>query len=360
MFVLNGYKGSLYLLTVDGLYVTDLGGDERTKPVLGYPTAYKGMIVKDVTFKSEHFWPATVQMENGTVYVMAGKESSSVFELVGTETIRRLPACTINVSKAQLAGLPETKTVPGALRKVEKTASIMLSDKAPAIDGSLDDWGDADWMAIYEPFDSYGAVQVCDDRLYAAWRTDTADLLRNDAADGWQYIFATGGGLDLMVRTHFNTDERRGSGLHSSVAEADVRLFVTRVGHPIKGQLRAVRFQQSGGKARGEPINYTSPVAEVEFDSVQDVSDSVQLAQRDGNYELAVPLRVLGLKDLEAGESTIGDIGILVGDGSDTKLRMYWNNKAAQMTSDIPSEARLMPSEWGMWRFEKLAGAGGT
>ncbi len=360
MFVLNGYKGSLYLLTVDGLYVTDLGGDERTKPTLSYPEAYKGLIVKDVTFKSEHFWPATVQMEDGTVYVMAGKESSSVFELVGAETIRRMPAWTINVSREQLAELPETRTVPGALRKVEKTATVSLSDKAPTIDGSLDDWRGADWMAIYEPFDSYGAVRVCGDTLYAAWRTSTPDLLRNDAADGWQYVFATGGGLDLMVRTDTDADEARGAGLHSSVAEGDVRLFVTRVGHHLEGAVLAVRFQQVGEKGRGEPVNYTSPIGEVEFDSVQDVSDSVRFAQQGGNYELSVPLGVLGLKDVEEGLQTRGDIGILAGNGGDTKLRMYWNNKAAQMTSDIPSEIRLMPSEWGVWRFETLASADGT
>ena len=357
MFVLNGYKGSLYLLTVDGLYVTDLGGDERTKPTLSYPEAHEGLIVKEVTFKSEHFWPATVQMEDSTVYVMAGKESSSVFELIGAETIRRIPAWTINVSKEQLARLPETRIVPGALRKVEKSAAVLLSEEPPTIDGSLDDWQDADWMAIYKPFDCYGAVRVCGDTLYAAWRTNVPDLLRNDAADGWQYIFATGGGLDLMVRTDFDASEDRGSGLHSSVAEGDVRLLVTWAGGQRKQPLRAVRFQQVGGKGRGEPVNYTSPIGAVEFDSVQDVSMDVTLARHGGNYELAVPLAVLGLKGIEEGTQTRGDIGILAGNGADTKLRMYWNNKAAQMTSDIPSEARLMPSEWGTWTFAKRAKA---
>ncbi len=353
MFVLNGYKGSLYVLTTDGLYVTDLGGDERTKPTLSYPEAYKGLIVKDVTFKSEHFWPATVQMRDGTVYVMAGKESSSVFELLGAETIRRIPAWSINVSEQQLDDLPEKMIVPGALRKIEKTATISLSDEAPVIDGLLGEWQDADWMEIYEQFDAYGAVKIHGNTLYAAWQTNASSLLNNDAADGRQYIFASGGGLDLMVRTDFEAEESRGSGLHSSVAKGDVRLFVTRVDDPVKGPVQAVRFQQSGGKRHGESVNYTSPVGAVEFDSVRDVSDGVHLAQRGGNYELSVPLNVLGLEGIEEGKTTIGDIGILVGNGSDTKLRMYWNNKAAQMTSDIPSEARLMPSEWGTWKFEK-------
>lgn len=156
-----------------------------------------------------------------------------------------------------------------------------------------------------------------------------------------------------MVRTDTDAGEVRGSGLHSSVADGDIRLLVTRVGNPQDGPLLAVRFQQVGGEGHGEGVTYTSPIGEVDFGSVKDVSDRVRLAQRGGNYELAVPLAVLGLEDAENGKRTIGDIGILVGNGSDTKLRMYWNNKAAQMTSDIPSEARLMPSEWGTWRFKE-------
>jgi hypothetical protein len=166
-------------------------------------------------------------------------------------------------------------------------------------------------------------------------------------------VFSTGGGLDLMVRTDFDATETRGAGLHSRVADGDVRLFVTRVGGPVDGTVRAVRFQQVGGEGRGEPVHYTSPVGEVQFDSVQDVSNEVRLAQRGGAYEMAVPLAVLGLEDVEEGKATLGDIGILAGNGSDTKLRMYWNNKAAQMTSDIPSEAKLMPNEWGTWKFDK-------
>lgn len=46
----------------------------------------------------------------------------------------------------------------------------------------------------------------------------------------------------------------------------------------------------------------------MEFDSVQDVSASVELAQHSGNYELAVPPAVLVLEGTEQGMATSGDI----------------------------------------------------
>jgi hypothetical protein len=31
--------------------------------------------------------------------------------------------------------------------------------------------------------------------------------------------------------------------------------------------------------------------------------------------------------------------------------RLYWSNKATGIVSDIPSEAELQPSLWGVWEF---------
>jgi hypothetical protein len=188
------------------------------------------------------------------------------------------------------------------------------------------------------PLDVHAAARVHDGTLYAAWRTDDPKLLANDAGDGWPYAFATGGGLDLMFRTRTDGNENK-------PIDGDVRLFVTRLNDPVNGPVLAVRFQQVGGE--GQSIRYTSPVGEVQFDSVREVSNRVRLAQRDGVYELAVPLDVLGLDGVKPGLTLRGDVGVLIGDGSETRRRVYWHNRAAQTTSDIPSEARLMPDKWG-------------
>jgi hypothetical protein len=346
MFLLNGWQGSLYLLTTDGLLVTDLGGDSRAVPPLSYPEAYPGMTVRDVSFKSEHFWPAVVQMEDGTIHVMAGKESSSVFEMIGCETIRRIGPWPVEVRPEHVGELAEQRIVPGEGRQVERAATVTLADRALRLDGDLADWAGADWMTIDSRRGIEGAVQVHGDVLYAAWRSNDPNLLSNDAGDGWQYIFATGGGLDLMLRTDPKVDT-------NDPAAGDVRLFVTRLGDPREGPVLAVRFQPLGGAGRGEAVEYTSPVGAVSFDSVEDVSAPVRLAQHAGHYELAVPLAVLGIARPQEGTELRGDIGALVGDGSDTHARLYWSNKATHMTTDIPTEAALQPRHWGTWRFER-------
>jgi hypothetical protein len=123
------------------------------------------------------------------------------------------------------------------------------------------------------------------------------------------------------------------------------------VGGPKTGKLLAVRFQQVGGQ--GEEVLYDSPIGQVAFNAVAEVSGKVRLGQTDGNYGMSVPLELLSLSP-KPGMTTLGDVGALVGDGRETRARLYWNNKAAQRVSDVPSEARLAPHEWGTWVFRTL------
>ncbi len=53
----------------------------------------------------------------------------------------------------------------------------------------------------------------------------------------------------------------------------------------------------------------------------------------------------------KAGESVLADFGILRGVGTQTIQRLYWNNLNTSIVSDIPSEARLQPANWGLWTF---------
>jgi len=98
-------------------------------------------------------------------------------------------------------------------------------------------------------------------------------------------------------------------------------------------------------------VPFTSPVSTLSFDRVDDVSDKVRLAaDGKGNYEICVPLEVLGLAP-KPGMKIKGDIGILRGNGAETTARTYWSNKAAGIVSDMPSEAALRPELWGTWEF---------
>lgn len=347
LFALNGYHGSVYLMTGDGQYVTDLGADHRTHPTMGPANARKGMVIDDLSFGAEHFWPATVQMEDGTIYLVAGDRCENlIFEVVGLDTVRRLDSWDISVSPAQLEGKQKKIVLPGEGRRQTRRIKVVIRKKPPELDGQLDDWPGAAMVTIDERRKIRGAMTVHGKTLYAAWETEDPELLNNNAPDGWQYVFATDGGLDLMFRVKDDSELKRAG----RVAEGDKRLFVTRRGDPQKSPVLAVLFQQEGGK--GEGVTYDSPVGEVKFDTVRDVSDRVRLAQSGGNYELSVPLSMLGL-EVSHQKKVRGDIGVLIGDGSQVRARLYWNNRSATMVSDIPTEARLTPGRWGKLEFEK-------
>ena len=99
-------------------------------------------------------------------------------------------------------------------------------------------------------------------------------------------------------------------------------------------------------------MSFSSPWRTITIDRVDDVSDQLQFASADGNFELSVPLAVLGLKP-ESGQTIRADLGVLRGNGFQTLHRVYWGNKATGITSDVPSEAMLVPSLWGRWVFHE-------
>jgi hypothetical protein len=107
-------------------------------------------------------------------------------------------------------------------------------------------------------------------------------------------------------------------------------------------------------------IPFSSPSRTITLDQVEDVSQQVELSStvekdengklKSANYEIAVPLSILGLKP-SPGLVLRGDIGILRGNGFQTTQRVCWSNKATGITADVPSEAELTQQLWGRWEF---------
>ena len=64
---------------------------------------------------------------------------------------------------------------------------------------------------------------------------------------------------------------------------------------------------------------------------------------------VTVPLAELGLTGDVFGETMKGVVGVLYSSpaGDDTLSRVYWHNKATGLVSDVPSESRLTPGQWG-------------
>jgi hypothetical protein len=325
------------------------------------PKAERGMLVNDASLGEEDFWPSITQTADGTVYLTAA--NSAIVRVEGLEKIRRLPDSAVEVTPEQLAAA-QAAAVRRELERRSREAKpgsnrlkVAIRAKAPEMDGKLDDWAGADWATIDERTEQVGdwghrkaktaaALAVSGDRLYAAFQTHDPRLLTN-AGGSLPAMFKTGGALDLML----GADPKANPARTRPVA-GDERLLVTKV----KDRTVAVLYRQvaPGGAAKGggEPVPFSSPLRTVQFDRVEDVSDRVQLAAGgDGSYEFSVPLSVLGLKP-EPGQTLRADVGLLRGDGASTLQRVYWANKASGLTSDVPSEAELLPQLWGQATFE--------
>jgi hypothetical protein len=239
-----------------------------------------------------------------------------------------------------VAALPET-VVERAIKEGRKSNVVELRDKGPKVDGDLADWpASTGWMTLDGR--ASAAVLLTKDHLCAAWKTDDPEALSNGGGN-FQHLFKQGGALDLMIGGDAKTGRER-----ADPAPGDLRLLITRV----KGKTQAVLYRAVvPGTPEAERVEFASPVGKVFFDRVEDVSDKIESANKDGNFEVAIPLALLGLKP-ERGKEFLADIGILRGDAGRTTQRVYWSNHNTVIVSDLPSEARLQPAQWGVWKVK--------
>lgn len=353
LWCVNGNMGNMYLLSADGLFVATLFRDIRQGKTWSMPTARRGMLLNDISLHDENFWPSIVQTADGGIYLVDGARTSLV-RVDGLETIRRLPASEFKVGAKDLAAAQAWQIRNEAERQSRSgipTLKVAIRNEALPV-GSPEAWSAADWAPIdrrgvaanfdsnSKPYDVMGAVTIAGDRLHAAFRTGDPRLLRNSGETA-NALFKHGGALDVMLGTDPNADAKRGKPV-----QGDIRLLVTRV----NGATRALLYRAvvPGTTA---PVTFASPWRAIALDRVDDVSSLVELAEDGkGGYELAIPVRTLGLNPSD-GMTIKGDLGILRGNGFQTAQRVYWSNKATGITADVPSEAELTPALWGLWQF---------
>lgn len=354
---INGNMGNEYLMTSDGLFVATLFKDHRqAKP---WPDKVeRGTSLNDVSLGGESFFNTISQTGDGKVYV---QNANNIIRVDGLDTMRRLPTQTLEVTPQLLKQAQDYFVQSAAARLNAKgggTLTVALDAATPTVDGKLDDWDKASWVQLDAK--TSAAAAVSGDTLYLAYKTGYKDLLVNKP-ESLPLLFKTGGALDLQIAANSDALDSR-----INPALGDQRLLITRV----DGKTVAVRYRavSEGEKA---PVPFASPSRTVMFDRVDEVSGEIKLAQgvapieefHAGNvfgnktfkyngtsYEVAIPLSVLGLKPV-AGRSVRGDLGILVGNGFQTIQRVYWNNKATGLVSDVPGEAMLTPQLWGRLKF---------
>ncbi len=291
--------GNMYLFTADGLFVATLFHDVRQGQLWSMPIAPRGMLLNELTLHDENFWPNLAQTADGRVYLTDGARTSLV-RIDGLETIRRLPEVPLVVSGTDLENAQRSQIDTEARRQNQHGQDVLnvpILAQSPTVDGMLDDWNGAPWVAIdkrgvaaffdsrSQPYNVTAAVAVAGDRLYAAFRTGDENLLAN-SGESPMMLFKTGGALDLMIGADPKADPAR----REPVA-GDARLLVTRV----KGKTTALLYRPVVPGGSKNPVPFRSPWRTITFDRVEDVSADVQLAGQHGDYELSIPLARLGL-----------------------------------------------------------------
>jgi hypothetical protein len=325
---------------MDGLFIQTLGGDARLLPPIAERRPRRDWLVKDFTFRQEHFHPTINQTAGGHIYLVAGFDDASLLRLDGWDQVRRRDFGRLTLRDNDLAAIPPTSVQPPR-KQGRPTETVAIRARGPKLSGDLADWpADTHWMRIDERASAAGAVDP--ERLYVAFRTGDPRALDNAGGDD-RYLFKSGGALDVML----GTDPQAPRDRQAPVA-GDLRLVVTRA----KGRTRAVLYRAVVPHGReADRVLFESPVGKVTFSEVRTVSDQVRLAQHGGNCVFAVPLKTLGLRP-QAGMEVLADVGILRGREGRTVQRVYWSNLDTVLVSDLPSEARLQPGRWGVWRFK--------
>jgi len=356
LWALHSNHGSMAVFTRDGLFVANLFTDMRSGKTWRMPKAERNMDLAEVTLGEENFWPTLTHASGGKVYLVDGARSAIV-RIDGFDTLRRLPDQPLTLTKEDLDKSRAWQVAAEAARQQTDTGGdliVTLRKPAPVVDGKVDEWPDALFVDIdksgvranfnssSKPYDVTGAVGVAGDRLYAAWRADNDKLLEN-SGDMPLAPFKTGGALDLMIGADPTANPAR-----TGPVAGDSRLLVTLV----KGKPRALLYRGVvPGTKDADKVPFSSPWRTITLDKVEDVTAQIQFGADDGNYEISIPLATLGLKPRQ-GLRIKGDIGILRGNGTDTTARVYWSNKAAGITADVPAEASLTPALWGIFEFK--------
>ena len=338
LFAMNGNLGQQFLMTTDGLWVAALLRDWRLAKVEDMYT------IPDEDFGG-YFWR---DQTSGEVYLEAGKTEYRLYRVTGLDTIRRGQADFLvsgELANAFASSLSQQKPP----REFTPTAVITKLGSPLKISGKLEDVPKS--MKFTEvAADSSSKFRFAfghdQQNLYVVYEVTDDTPLENKGQD-FKQMFNTGDCVDLMYGTNPKADPRRKEG-----AEGDNRLLLTvRDGKPL-----VVLYKQTD-PTRHWPVAFMSPSRAVYFGAVIELQDAdIAVSRSNNGYILtaSIPLSTLGINPSAASSFLVGDVGVIYGSqsGNGARLRLYWANKETAITSDVPSEAALVPANWGRFRFE--------
>jgi len=166
-----------------------------------------------------------------------------------------------------------------------------------------------------------------------------------NAGDDVNTLFHSGAAIDLRLAI----DPKLPTG-RTQPAPGDQRFVIAM----LQGKPVVVRYEYvvSGTK---EPAKFASPTGVATVDRITVLKQAHVTVDRNAQRVLVVmhlPWTSLGL----AGPPTVslrGDVGVILSDstGNRAVARHYYFDHGSQVVSDLPSEVRINPSQWGILQF---------
>ncbi len=337
LFLLNGNKGTRYLFTQDGLFVQELFGDMRThEETQNLPSAVRGMVFSRNSLSDECFggWMGDV---GGRAYLIEGKDSLNVCELRGTDAIRRLDGGEIVLTEMA----KPVSEVPLSERGPARTV------KAGGFNLNHEWWKLAEYSFPMRDPVARVAVGWNEHKVTLHFDVEDATPFENGGTD-LKTLFHSGDALDFRWEGNASADRKR-----TKAVAGDQRFVIA----PHAGEAAVVRYVYEDQSANEPPIEFVSPAGRTAIARIEEVkSAKVDVKRRRGGYavRIDIPWSELGEKPGSfMGGLRRADVGVIFGDSTGTRVmrRQYLFDPGSQEVSDIPSEARVNPSMWGVWEF---------
>ena len=333
VFQLGSNKGSRYLFTTDGLFVAELFRDIRLASGLhSIHQVERGQALQDYNLGDEVFGGWLGSGVDGKVRQILGKEHCGIFEVHGLDRVRRLKGGTIALTKMASAGA----SVATAVRPIQVLFGGLPRDWKTQHPYALPvDHPQARFALAADDKGLTLGIEVTDASPFLNHGEDPAELCRS------------GDAVDFRIATR-----PEGSAQRTTAAEGDMRFVIAMFrDRPV---VVRYRYVVPGSKA---PREFVSPTGRVTVDAIDVLPETqarVTSERTADGYRLMISLTWAAF-DLQARPeaSLRGDIGVISSDpdGRRVVAREYYFDKGSREVSDLPSEIRVNPSQWGLLRF---------
>lgn len=348
IFVIATDKGEWHILSAEGYYLTSLFESDPLK--IQWPNQIVPGAILDKTppgLGAEDFGGSMMVTQDGKLYIQHGKTAFINSQVVGLDSVKRLPGGKLTVTQADLAKA-------NSFRNKIMQASVGLK-KVTVKNSTITFTGD-----LQKDFSKSNtrnfqktradkvdtAIAYDDTNLYLGWQVTDATPWVNGASDPAQ-MYAMGDTVDFQLGTDAKADPKR-----KKPVLGDLRVSIGN----LNGKPTAVIYRPVANKKT--PKKFISGVWRdgIVYDSVLTLSTvkiKVKVGTRGYTVEAVISLKDLGLTP-KAGLTLSGDFGVTFGDpsGQDTVLRSHWSNQATGIVADEVAELMLEPKRWGLLSFE--------